>query len=311
MLALGIDLGGTKIESQLFDHDWQVVVRKRVATPGRYSDLLQALCEQVRWADVMVANATGHHHPLPVGIGAAGLVNAVDGRVLAANLCASGKPLPADIERGIGRSLTYINDCRAFTLSESVFGAGQKAGTLLGLILGTGVGGGVCINGKLLHGASGTGGEFGHCAAPAALVSKYQLPLVVCGCGRTGCLETLISGTGLKRLAKALLSFEIEPETIAVKRHHDPAVQQVWDVWCELVGDLLRNLTLTLDPDKIVIGGGLSRIDGVVPALENALAQAQMKDYAIPSIVLAQGGDTSGARGAAYAAFQQYGNARD
>lgn len=296
MIAAGIDLGGTKIEVQLFDDDWAVAHRHRVPTPSDYDDLVAAIADQVRWADDIAGAA------VPVGVGAAGLLHPVTGLALTANLPASGKPFQRDIEAAIGRPITYVNDCRAMALSEAIFGVGQGQRTVVALILGTGIGGGIAVDGTILQGPTMTGGEFGHTAAPAHLVAKYNLPVVTCGCGRPGCTETYIAGPGMQRLAKALTGKDIDPPQIAARRHGD--MMQVWSVWCEMTAELLHTLTMMVDPDLIVLGGGLSQIDGVVDDLTAAALRAQIGDFGAAKLVLAQGGDTSGARGAAYAAWQ-------
>lgn len=297
MTAVGIDLGGTKIETQIFDADWQVVARNRVPTPKDYPSLVAALAAEIAWAD----KTSGHQ--LPIGVGAAGLVNPATGLALTANLCASGKPLPGDIAKAIGRPITYVNDCRALALSEAIFGVGQGHRVVMSLILGTGIGGGVTIDGSLMSGPTQTGGEFGHTSAPAHLVQRHGLPMVECGCGRLGCSETYIAGPGLARLAKVMTGQDVTPPEIAARRGGDMA--ETWALWCDLTADLLRNLTLTIDPEIIVLGGGLSQIDGVDADLAAALQRAQIADFGIPDIKLAAGGDTSGARGAACAALQE------
>ena len=294
--AIGIDLGGTKIEAQLFDQNWSVSDSRRVATPTDYPALVTAVAELVDWAD-KIATA-----PLPVGIGAAGLVNPRTGLALTANLVATGKPFPADINRAVGRPVKYVNDCRALALSEAVFGIGQGHDMVLSLILGTGVGGGVAFRGQLLKGPTETWGEFGHTSAPAHLVVDHNLPVVRCGCGRMGCIETYISGPGLSRIANTVMGRDVTPQEIVGLRDTDPKARETWDIWCAFTADLLRNLTLTIDPDIIVLGGGLSEIVDTVDDLTTALQQAQLNGFGIPKIALAEGGATSGARGAAYAA---------
>jgi N-acetylglucosamine kinase len=200
-----------------------------------------------------------------------------------------------------GRAVTWVNDCRALALSEAVFGAGRGAHTVIGLILGTGLGGGIAVGGRLLPGPTMTGGEFGHIATPAEIVVRHGLPVIPCGCGAVGCYETLISGPGLARIALAMTGADLPPPDIADRRHGD--MSPVWQVWCALTASLLRALTLTVDPDIIVLGGGLSRIPGVAEDLSAALQAAQLAGFAIPRIALAEGGDSSGARGAAYAAW--------
>lgn len=300
MIATGIDLGGTKIEVQLFGDDWAVAHRQRVPTPSDYDELVTTIADQIRWTDEIAGRA------VPVGIGAAGLLHPVTGLALTANLPASGKPFQRDIEAAIGRPITYVNDCRAMALSEAVFGVGRGQRTVVALILGTGIGGGIAVDGTILQGPTMTGGEFGHTAAPAHLVAKYKLPVVTCGCGRPGCTETYIAGPGMSRLAKALTGEDIDPPRIAARRTGDMA--QVWTVWCEMAAELLHTLTMMVDPDLIVLGGGLSQIDGVVDDLTAAAERTQIGDFGTAKLVLAQGGDTSGARGAAYAAWQAEGS---
>ncbi|WP_322891657.1 MULTISPECIES: ROK family protein [unclassified Yoonia] len=298
MMALGIDLGGTKIEAQLFAPDWRMADRRRIETPATYPALVAALCDLVVWADSMSGD------PVAVGIGAAGAVRPRDGVVLAANLPAQGKPLPADLAQALGRPVSYLNDSRALALSEAVFGAGRSHASVFALVIGTGVGGGHVCSGRLQTGTSGTGGEVGHMSAPAHLVQAHGLPLVACPCGRRGCIETLISGAGIARLAKSLTGQELSAPQIVAARATDPAMQVVWDLWCALTADLIQTLTLTLDPDCVVLGGGLSDIPGVVADLTAAVAQAQFDGFGSPVILRAEGGAASGARGAAYAAWQ-------
>lgn len=298
MNAIGIDLGGTKMEAQVFDDAWSVAARRRRDTPKDYAELVTELADLIRWADAQTSGT------VPVGIGAAGLVNPKTGLALTANLVATGQLFPADIACTIGRPVTYMNDCRALALSEAVFGQGKGRRTVMALILGTGVGGGIAVDGAILQGPTHTGGEFGHTSAPAHLVAKHDLPIWRCGCGRMGCIETYIAGPGLVRLAKHILGTDLTTVEIAARRNIDTG--PVWQVWCDFSADLLHSLTLTADPDLIVLGGGLTHIDRLVEDLSAAARRAQIGDFAVPEIVLAQGGETSGARGAAYAAWQAH-----
>ena len=298
MNAIGIDLGGTKMEAQVFDDAWSVAVRRRRDTPKDYADLVTELADLIRWADAQTSGT------VPIGIGAAGLVNPKTGLALTANLVATGQLFPADIACTIGRPVTYMNDCRALALSEAIFGQGKGRRTVMALILGTGVGGGIAVDGAILQGPTHTGGEFGHTSAPAHLVAKHDLPIWRCGCGRMGCIETYIAGPGLVRLAKHILGTDLTTVEIAARRNIDTG--PVWQVWCDFSADLLHSLTLTADPDLIVLGGGLTHIDRLVEDLSAAARRAQIGDFAVPEIVLAQGGETSGARGAAYAAWQAH-----
>lgn len=296
-LAAGVDLGGTKIETQIFDANWQVLQKNRAATPRDYSGLINAIGDMFDWIAAQAPD-------LPVGIAAAGLIHKNTGLALSSNLPATGKTFVRDVAEKIGHDVHFINDCRAFTLSESIFGAARGMNPVVGVILGTGVGGGVVVHEKTVLGADDLSGEFGHFAAPAALVVKHQLPIIPCGCGRLGCIETLISGPGMARLSKAISGREMTSYQVASERKTDKNVAKVWAVWCDLVGELFLSLTLTIDPKVIVLGGGLSRISGVAPDLQAALVRAQFKGFPVPEIRLAEGGDASGARGAAFSAWQ-------
>lgn len=301
MKAVGIDLGGTKSEAQIFASDWSVQDRHRVDTPKTYDALVAVMADQIAWAKSIAGD-------VPIGISAAGLVNPTTGLALTANLPATGRPLPADIEAASGCKITYVNDCRALTLSEATLGVAKGRSPVVGLIIGTGIGGGAAVDGRLIEGPAMVGGEFGHTHAPAHLIVKHGLPVVQCGCGRVGCVETYIAGPGLSRIAKHITGKALTPPEIAATRHTDPDAARVWDIWTEIVAELLMTLTLTIDPEVIVLGGGLSNAAGVAQDLSDALVRSQLNGYPIPEILTAQGGDTSGARGAALAALQEAAN---
>jgi N-acetylglucosamine kinase len=204
--------------------------------------------------------------------------------------------------------VTYVNDCRALTLSEAVFGAARGLSPVAGLILGTGIGGGVAIGGRLVPGPAMVGGEFGHFAAPAHLVAAHGLPVYRCGCGRMGCTETYLAGPGLTRLCAHLTGRALSPPQIAAQKGEDPAIAGVWAVWTAFAAELLITLTFVIDPAAIVLGGGLSQIPGVADDLSAALSQAQLPGFAVPRVMVAAAGDASGARGAAFAALQEAGD---
>lgn len=301
MIAAGIDLGGTKIEAQIFAADWRVTKRRRIETPRDYNGLVAAMADQIAWIDATTGTTP------PVGVAAAGLVNPATGLAYTANLPATGHPFPADISRAAGRDVTYINDCRALTLSEAIFGAGRGMTPVAGLIIGTGIGGGVAVDGRLIPGPAMVGGEFGHTYAPAHLVAQHGLPVVRCGCGRMGCIETLIAGPGLTRIAQTITGQALTPPEVIAAKAKDQKAAQTYAIWCELVAELLMTLSFTIDPAVIVLGGGLSNIPGLVADLTAAQTKVQLPGFVIPKIMLAEAGDASGARGAAYAAVQAHG----
>jgi predicted NBD/HSP70 family sugar kinase len=298
VIAAGIDLGGTKAEAQLFAPDWSVVERRRVDTPTDYAALVAAMAGLIAWAR---AERSG----LPVGLCSAGLVNPATGRALTANLPATGRPFPADLAAACGGPLAYLNDCRAFTLSEARFGAGRGASRVAGLVLGTGVAGGFALGGRLSEGPAGLGGEFGHLPAPAHLVARHGLPLKECGCGRTGCIETFASGPGMRRISEALTGTARSSQEIAAARGTDPEAARVWAAWLDFVAELVVALSFTLDPDLVVLGGGLGTVAGLAEELDAAVERASFAGFSRPALAPAEGGDASGARGAAWAAWQE------
>jgi N-acetylglucosamine kinase len=295
MIAAGIDLGGTKIEAQVFDFGWNRVDFHRIATPKTYDALVAAMAALIAWVQAQTPG-------LPIGIAAAGLINPATGIALTANLPATGHPFPADIAAAAGRPITYVNDCRAQALSEAVFGAARGYASSMAVNLGTGLAGGIVVDGHLLPGPTGLGGEFGHFALPANIVAAHELPMIRCGCGRIGCTETYIAGPGLSRIHKHLSGHDATPEQIAASRSTDTAAAATWAVWLDLTAEMLHTLCYTVDPACIVLAGGLSRAPGLVPDLTAALQRAQLPGYGVPDLLLAEGGDTTGARGAAYAA---------
>ena len=296
-IAAGIDLGGTKIEAQVFAADWSLAARQRWPTPKDYPALVQAMAAAIRWCET--------HGNFPIGISAAGLVHPETGDALTSNLPATGKPFPADIATAAQRKIAWINDCRALTLSEATLGAAKGADPAVGLILGTGVAGGVVTGGKLLPSPAATGGEFGHFPLAAPPIAAHNLPILTCGCGRLGCAETYLSAPGLSRIAAHLTGQTHSPETIVADRATTPAFAMAWDIWLDLATEFLVTLCFTLDPQVIVLGGGLSRAPGLAEDLTRRLAQATLKGFPIPSIRLAEGGDASGARGAALHAINE------
>lgn len=287
----GIDLGGTKIEAQVFDGTWARVARMRWDTPRDYDALVAAMAGAVGWCAAQGAGA--------VGVAAAGLVNPGTGAALTANLPATGRPFPADVAAAAGRPVAWINDCRALALSEATFGAAKGADPAVGLILGTGLAGGVVTGGRLMPSPAAVGGEFGHFPLSAGPMAAHGLPVLACGCGRRGCTETYLSAPGLARIAAHVTGRALAPEEVVAGRAHDAGLARAWEIWLDLATDLLVTLCFTLDPEVIVLGGGLSRAPGLVDDLTARLAGATLAGFPIPAIRLAEGGDASGARGAA------------
>jgi N-acetylglucosamine kinase len=297
MIAAGIDLGGTKIEAQVFRADWSLGARNRWPTPKSYPDLVAAMAQAVAWCEGQ--SQAG----IALGVSAAGLINPATGLALTANLAASGKPFVADIANAAGRGVAWINDCRALALSEARFGAAQGCDPALALIFGTGLAGGVVTGGQVMPAFAGLGGEFGHFPLSVGPMMTHGLPILPCGCGRVGCTETLLSAPGLARIAAHVTGRNLTPEQIIAGRATDADLQKAWEIWLDLASDFLVTLCFSIDPAVIVLGGGLSNAPRLAQDLTQRLSVATLKGFIIPPIRLAQGGDASGARGAAYDAW--------
>jgi tagatose-6-phosphate ketose/aldose isomerase len=295
-----IDVGGSKIEAALFGHDLELVEKRRIDTRKEsYADLLDAIVEQADW----LAGRAGGFTAL--GIGLPGLIDATTGLSVTSNLPATGRSLSADLSARLGHPVPVENDCKCFALSEANGGAGEGHRTVFGLILGTGVGGGVCVDGRLVTGLNGLPGEVGHVGLPADRVAHHGLPLVDCGCGRRGCYETYVSGPGLSRISAHVTGKPASADEIAATAAAgDAEMQAVLDIWLDLLAELAHTIQLTVDADCLVLGGGLSLIEGLAEKLASAFEAHKLPGVRSPVFRVAQHGDASGTRGAAILARQ-------
>lgn len=292
----GIDLGGTKIEACLFDNDFAAVDRRRTTTPqGSFEELVDALVDHYDWLRLRAAKLD-----LGIGFGIPGLVETGTGLALTSNLPSMGKPLAKELARRLGLAVPMENDCKCFALSEANGGAGQGYETVFGLILGTGCGGGVCHRGRLVRGHNGLPGEVGHTGIAMGAAPERELPLRLCKCGRYGCYETLVSGPGMAALAMSLHGLDLTAQEIAVRAEAGDAVaQDILTVWTDVVCELLRSIQATVDPDCIVLGGGVSRIAGVAELIVRRMPSHMIGGMRRPTVKVARFGDSSGVRGAA------------
>lgn len=293
-MIVGIDLGGSKIEACLFDAALEPLARRRTVTPlTSFEDMLDALIDQYQWA-CGEAGQTG----LKLGIGVPGFVEKGTGRLLASNLPSTDKSLPRALEQRLNVAIATENDCKCFALSEANGGAAEGAETVFGLILGTGCGGGVCHHGRLVRGLAGLPGEIGHLGIPVAFADR--LPALLCKCGRIGCYETLISGPGLRLLGQHVAGIDVPAEEIAARAAADePGAAAALALWAELVCELLLTIQGSIDPDHIVLGGGLSKIPDVTAILGAQMQKTLMQGLPLPDLSVARFGDASGVRGAA------------
>jgi fructokinase len=293
-MRIGIDLGGSKIEAIAIDGANELL-RRRVAAPrGDYAGTIAAVRDLVA-AIERELGVTG-----TVGVGIPGAISAVTGLVKNANSTwLIGHPLDRDLERTLGRPVRLMNDANCFALSEAIDGAAQGAHTVFGVILGTGTGGGVVVNRQVLEGRHRIAGEWGH--NPLPWPQDGERPGAACYCGRTGCIETFLSGPGLSSTYAAVAGRHAEAtEIAALAESGDPAANDVLSLYETRLARALASIINVLDPDVIVLGGGLSNITRLYDRVPPLLKPFVFSDSADTPIVAARHGDSSGVRGAAW-----------
>ncbi len=295
MIRLGIDLGGTKIEIIALAQDGRELLRRRVATPrDDYSAILDAVAELVRDAEAELGDRGS------VGIGTPGSISRATGLLRGSNsVCLNGKPIKADLETLLGREVPITNDANCFALSEATDGAAAGADVVFGVILGTGVGGGIVVCGHVLTGPNAIAGEWGH--NPLPWPKDDERPGPACFAGHSGCIETFLSGPGIERdhlraFGEALTSHDIGARAAI----GDAACEATMRRYEERLARALAHVVNILDPDVIVLGGGMSNVQRLyagVPALWRSWVFSDRVDT---RLVKHRYGDSSGVRGAAW-----------
>jgi fructokinase len=297
-VRIGIDLGGTKIEGIALGDDGEVLVRRRVPTPrDSYHDTLSALVDLVRAIEQEVG-ARG-----TVGVGIPGAISAATGLVKNANSTwLIGQPLADDLPKLLDRPVRFANDANCFALSEAVDGAAAGAAIVFGVIIGTGTGGGVVVNRRVLEGANAIAGEWGHNPLPAPRDGEW--PGLPCYCGRTGCIETFLSGPALEReyaAARRDDDARVTSQQIAAAACSGDAVAgAVLERYEERLARALGSVINVVDPHVIVLGGGLSNMDRLYQSVPQLWAPYVFSDAVTTRLVRAAHGDSSGVRGAAW-----------
>ena len=291
---IGIDLGGSKIEILALAADGRELLRRRIATPqGDYPATLAAI------AGLVAAFENSLGQPGSIGIGIPGAESLSGGLIKNANsTCLIGRPLRHDLQTLLQREIRLANDANCFTLSEACDGSGRGARSVFGVILGTGVGGGIVIDGHLLTGHQAIAGEWGHNPLPPASLDEWPGP--PCYCGRSGCIETWLSGPGL-----AADHFRHHGQRLAAKEIEERA--EAGDAACQAslerheirLGRALATVINLLDPEVIVLGGGLSNMPHLYRNLPARCAPHVFSDHLATRILAPRHGDASGVRGAA------------
>jgi fructokinase len=296
-MRIGIDLGGTKIEGLVLSGDGDEIARRRIATPRSYEGTLDAIARLV--ADIQLDAATST--PPPVGLGIPGALVRATGLVKNANSTwLNGQPLQRDIEARLGRPVRLSNDANCFTLSEATDGAGANARVVFGVILGTGVGGGVVVDGNVIDGPNLIAGEWGHNPLPWPDEHESR-HAAQCYCGKRGCIETWLSGPGFQshftRDTTRTLSTH---ELVAAAADGDVDARAAMDQYVTRLAKSLATVVNILDPDVIVLGGGMSNLPELAESANAKVSAWTFSAASATRIVRNVHGDSSGVRGAAW-----------
>jgi fructokinase len=295
-MRIGVDLGGTKIEAVALSPTGDVLVRQRSATPqGGYDSVVRGIAELVATIEARM----GARAPA-IGVGIPGSLSPATGLVRNANSTVLiGHPLDHDLAEALGRPVRLSNDANCFALAEAMSGAGQGADTVFGVILGTGVGGGIVTAGRVLAGRNLIAGEWGHNILPALCADDLAAPH--CYCGREGCIEAWCSGPGLSADHHRATGETFDAPAIATRAASgDPAALATLERHLRRLALALAGVVNLLDPDVIVLGGGLSNLDHLYDRLPDAMRPNVFSDVFETPILKHRLGDSAGVIGAAW-----------
>lgn len=300
LFRIGIDLGGTKIEAILLDSEGRTLARERIATPrGDYDATLVAIAGLVERLQDTLPPTEGARRPT-VGVAIPGALSPATGRIKNANSAwLIGRPLDRDLELRLDRLVRLANDANCFAVSEAVDGAGAGVRLVFGVILGTGVGGGIAIDGRSLRGANAIAGEWGHNPLPAPRAD--ELPGPACYCGRRGCIETWLSGPALEAQYQAATDqLRTATEIAAAAEAGDEAAERILALYEERLARALGHVINLLDPEVIVLGGGLSKLARLYRRVPGLWGPYVFSDRVDTRLLPPAHGDASGVRGAAW-----------
>ena len=293
-MRIGVDLGGTKIEIVALDDSGAERFRRRIPTPREdYGATLAAVVTLVEEAERAVGRGS-------IGIGTPGAISPATGLMKNANSTwLIGRPLGDDLNRLLGRDVRIANDANCFALSEAVDGAAAGASVVFGVIIGTGTGGAIVIDRRVVVGANAIGGEWGHNALPWPEPDEWPGP--PCYCGRTGCIETFLSGPGMSRDHRSATGQDVDASEIAARAvAGDRAAQATIERYAHRMARGLAAIINVVDPDVIVLGGGLSNIARLYERVPELWGPYVFSDRIATRLVRAKFGDSSGVRGAAW-----------
>ncbi len=293
MIRIGVDFGGTKIEAAALSAQGEFLSRLRVPNPGSYDAAIDAVRDLIARTEAAVGRAAS------VGLGVPGSINPSTGLMRNANSTyLNGRNFAADLTAALGRPVRLANDANCLALSEATDGAAAGAHTAFAIIIGTGCGGGLVVDGRLVEGANGIGGEWGHMPLPWPRADEVPGP--ACWCGQHGCLETWVSGTGLRRDHTAVTGRDMPGEWIIdAARSGDAGAGAALDRYIDRLGRGIAVICNIVDPDVFVLGGGMSNVAELYGRLEDVVRSHVFCDTWQARIVPARWGDSSGVRGAA------------
>ncbi len=290
---LGIDLGGSKTEVVVLDPGLNPVFRERVATPAHsYDDILGTIVQLVERAEAAVGVKTS------IGVATPGAISPDSGRLRNSNtVCLNDRPVAEDLAALLAREIRIENDANCFALSEAINGAGAGQRVVFGVIIGTGTGGGLVVDGRLVNGPHRISGEWGHNPLPWLRVEDGSPS---CYCGKQACIETFLSGPGLARNFKQRYGRALESrEIFAAAAAGDRDGVEMAAAYHDQMARALAHLINILDPDAIVLGGGMSNIDSIYAEVPALLPRYVFSDFVATPILRALHGDASGVFGAA------------
>ena len=294
-LAIGIDLGGTKIEIIALDPDGKELIRRRQPTPrDDYDGTVQRVCAMIREVEAELdARAS-------VGISHPGAVSPATGLIKNANSTwLNGRAFDRDVEAALGRHVAFANDANCLALSEATDGAGEGAAVVFAVILGTGVGGGIVVNGKVLTGPNAIAGEWGH--APLPWPTDEERPGPACYCGLHGCIETWLAGPSFvkdhERVSGAFLQ---APDIAARAEAGEAAAKASLERYCDRLARGLAVVINVLDPEVIVLAGGMSNVRQLYDAVPPLFTRYVFSDTVATRLLPPVHGDSTGVRGAAW-----------
>lgn len=293
-IRIGVDFGGTKIEAAALDEGGNFLARVRTPNPGSYEASLRAVRELVDQVERQVGR------PGTIGIGTPGSISPRSGTMRNANsVWLNGRDFRSDLVAALGREIRMANDANCLALSEVVDGAASGSRVAFAVILGTGCGGGLVVNGQVIDGAHGIGGEWGHIPLPWPKAEEIDAP--ECWCGQRSCMETWVSGSGLQRDFTKLTGRILDGESIVrAAREGDAHAALTFGRYIDRLGRGLAVICNIVDPDSIVLGGGLSNVSELYEQLPSIVRAHVFSDTWDARIVPAKWGDSSGVRGAAW-----------